>query len=98
MSQLWADLQQTTDRICLWLSSVQPRDKADAAVSDLINMLRDTLGVELSIDKCAPLASSQVFLGLEANTVDMSISVPTDKFNKASCYIPENWFPYNWRF
>ena len=66
---------------------MQPRDKADAAVSDLINMLRNTLGVELPIDKCAPLASPQVFLGLEANTVDMSISVPTDKFNKAACII-----------
>ena len=65
-------------------AAAQPRDKADAAYSDLINLLCNTLGVELSIDKCAPPASSQIFLGLEADTVDMSISVPTDKLNKAA--------------
>ena len=70
-------------------AAAQPRDKADAAYSDLINLLCNTLGVELSIDKCAPPASSQIFLGLEADTVDMSISVPTDKLNKAACMIKE---------
>ena len=70
-------------------AAAQPRDKADGAHSDLINLLCKILGVELFIDKCAPPASSQIFLGLEANRVDMSLSVPTDKLNKAACMIKE---------
>ena len=65
-------------------AAAQPHDLADEGYHYLITLLRDELGIELSMDKCMPPSTHQIFLGLELDTVLMSLTIPQHKLDKAA--------------
>ena len=64
-------------------AAAQPVDTAPEAYQQLVELLHDTLGIELSTDKCIEPATKQTFLGIEVDTVAMCLRIPQDKLDRA---------------
>ena len=61
--------------------AVEAEDKAWDAFFELGKVIAD-FGLEEAEDKACPPSHQMIFLGLQVNTVDMTIKIPEDKFEE----------------
>ena len=61
------------------LGSAEDADAAETAYAALLELL-DNFGLQPALHKCVPPCTSMVFLGIEVNTVNMTLKIPEAKW------------------